>query len=158
MERKKQRYVKSIFDCLNKSREYEKQYLSPKNIIRTLESETNDFEKIEELTNYLRNSVSKPKMNIDKIITELESYIEAGNNSNTINKLFYCSKLFIDCIDLLELSQSEYIEKIFDTHTRFIGKKLVSLQIFCKSMICGRWKKISPRREKSRGRGDRNGK
>ena len=126
MERKKQRYIKSIFDCLNKSREYEKQYLSPKNIISTLESETNDFAKIEELTNYLRNSVSKPKMNIDKIITELESYIEAGNNSNTINKLFYCSKLFIDCIDLLELSQSEYIEKIFELIEKILNIKQIS--------------------------------
>ena len=126
MERNKERCIKSIFDCLNKSREFKKQILSPKNIIRTLESETNDFEKIDQLTSYLRNSVSKPNKNVEKIITELESYLETGNNSNNANKLFFCSKIFIDCIDLLGISQSEYVEKIFDLIEKIINIKQIS--------------------------------
>ena len=114
MEIKKERSIKSIYDCLIKSREYEKKILSPKNIINSLESTNNDFSKIEEYINYLRNEVSKPKKDIKKIITDLESYLEMGNNSNNINKLFFCSKIFIDCVDLLQLSRSEYNLKILE--------------------------------------------
>ena len=110
MERKKERCNKSIFECLYKSREFEKQILSPKNMINSLEMENNDFSKIELYINYLRNSVSKPNKNISKIITDLESYLETGNNSNEMNKYFFCSKIFIDCVDLLEFSQPEYVD------------------------------------------------
>ena len=64
MERKRERCIKSIFECLYKSREFEKQILSPKNIINTIESSNNDFSKIEEYIAYLRNIVSKPHKNI----------------------------------------------------------------------------------------------
>ena len=126
MERKKERCIKSIFDCLNKSREFEKQILSPKNIINNLELPNNDFINIEEYINYLRNSVSKPKTNINKIITQLESYLEAGNNSNNINKLFYCSKIFIDCVDLLKFSHSDYRTIIFDLLEKILNIKHIS--------------------------------
>ena len=126
MERKKERCIKSIFDCLNKSREFEKQILSPKNIINNLELPNNDFINIEEYINYLRNSVSKPKTNINKIITQLESYLEAGNNSNNINKLFFFSKMFIDCVDLLEFSCPEYLEKIFELLEKILNIKQIS--------------------------------
>ena len=126
MERKKDRCIKSIFNCLNKSRELEKQILSPKNIINTLETTNNDFQKIEEYISYLRNSVSKPNRNINKIISELELYLETGNNSNNINKAFYCSKMFIDCVDLLELSLPQYIEKIFELLEKIVNIKQIS--------------------------------
>ena len=126
MERKKERSIKSIYDCLIKSREYEKRILSPKNIINSLESTNNDFSKIEEYINYLRNEVSKPKKNIKKIITDLESYLETGNNSNNINKLFFCSKIFIDCVDLLQLSRSEYILKILELLEKILNIKHVA--------------------------------
>ena len=126
MERKKERCMKSIFDCLNKSREFEKQILSPKNIINNLELSNNDFANIELYINYLRNSVSKPEKNINKIITQLESYLESGNNSNTINKLFFCSKMFIDCVDLLEFSLDEYLEEIFDLLEKIINIKQIT--------------------------------
>ena len=57
MERKKERCIKSIFNCLNKSREFEKQILSPKNVISSLDSENNEYDKIEELIYYLRNEI-----------------------------------------------------------------------------------------------------
>jgi hypothetical protein len=126
MERKKERSIKSIYDCIIKSREYEKRILSPKNIINSLESTNNDFSKIEEYINYLRNEVSKPKKNIKKIITDLESYLETGNNSNNINKLFFCSKIFIDCVDLLQLSRSEYILKILELLEKILNIKHVA--------------------------------
>ena len=127
MERKKERRIKSIFNCLNKSREIQKQIISPKNIIRVLDSENNEFEKIEELIDYLRNSVSKPKTyNITNAISELELYLETGNNSNNINKLFYSSKLFLDCVDLLELSHPDYIEKIFELIEKILNIKQIS--------------------------------
>ena len=126
MERKKERCNKSIFESLYKSREFEKQILSPKNIINILEYSNNDFSKIEEYINYLRNNVSKPKKNINKIISELQSYLETGNNSNNINKLFYCSKIFIDCVDLLELANSEYIEKILELLEKILNVKQIS--------------------------------
>ncbi len=126
MERKRERSIKSIYDCLIKSREYEKKMLSPKNIINTLESNNNDFSKIEEYINYLRNEVSKPKKNIKKIITELESYLEIGNNSNDMNKLFFCSKIFIDCVDLLQLSRSEYIVKILELLEKILNIKHIA--------------------------------
>ena len=126
MERKKERCNKSIFECLYKSREFEKQILSPKNMINTIESNNNDFSKIEEYIDYLRSSVSKPKKNINKIIKELELYIETGNNSNNVNIFFYCSKMFIECIDLLELSQPEYIEKIFELLEKILNIKQIS--------------------------------
>ena len=126
MERKKERCNKSIFECLYKSREFEKQILSPKNIINTLESSNNDFSKIDEYISFLRNNVSKPKKNINKILSELQSYLETGNNSNDINKLFYCSKIFIDCVDLLELANPEYIEKIFELLEKILNIKQIS--------------------------------
>ena len=126
MERKRERCNKSIFECLYKSREFEKQILSPKNMINTIESNNNDFSKIEEYIGYLRSLVSKPKKNINKIIKELELYIETGNNSNNVNMFFYCSKMFIDCIDLLELSQPEYIEKIFELLEKILNIKQIS--------------------------------
>lgn len=126
MERKRERTIKSIYDSLIKSREFEKQILSPKNIINTLESNNNDFSKIDEYINYLRNSVAKPKKNIKKIISELELYLEAGNNSNNIYKLFYCSKIFIDCVDLLQLSRSEYIQKIFELLEKILNIKQIA--------------------------------
>ena len=126
MERKRERSIKSIYDCLIKSREYEKKMLSPKNIINTLESNNNDFSKIEEYINFLRNEVSKPKKNIKKIITELESYLEIGNNSNDMNKLFFCSKIFIDCVDLLQLSRSEYIVKILELLEKILNIKHIA--------------------------------
>ena len=126
MERKKERSIKSIYDCLIKSREYEKRILSPKNIINSLESTNNDFSKIEEYINYLRNEVSKPKKDIKKIITDLESYLEMGNNSNNINKLFFCSKIFIDCVDLLQLSRSEYNLKILELMEKILNIKHIA--------------------------------
>ena len=126
MERKRERCNKSIFECLYKSREFEKQILSPKNIFNTIESNNNDFSKVEEYIGYLRSLVSKPKKNIDKIIKELELYIETGNNSNKVNISFYCSKMFIECIDLLELSQPEYIEKIFELLEKILNIKQIS--------------------------------
>ena len=130
MERKKDRCIKSIFNCLNKSRELEKQILSPKNIITTLESTNNDFEKIEEYISYLRNSVSKPNKKLNKIISELESYLETGNNSNNINKAFYCSKIFIDCVDLLALALPEYIEKLFELLEKILNIKQISKYLY----------------------------
>ena len=126
MERKREGAIKSIYDSLMKSREFEKQILSPKNIINTFESNNNDFSKIDEYINYLRNSVSKPKKNIKKIISELELYLETGNNSNNINKLFYCSKIFIDCVDLLQLSRSEYIQIIFELLEKILNIKQIA--------------------------------
>ena len=70
MERKRERCNKSIFECLYKSREFEKQILSPKNIIHTIEPNNNDFSKVEEYIGYLRSLVSKPKKDINKIIKE----------------------------------------------------------------------------------------
>ena len=66
------------------------------------------------------------KKNINKIISELQSYLETGNNSNNINKLFYCSKIFIDCVDLLELANSEYIEKILELLEKILNVKQIS--------------------------------
>ena len=126
MERKKERCNKSIFECLYKSREFEKQILSPKNMINTLEMENNDFSKIDIYINYLRNSVSKPNKNISKIINELESYLETGNNSNEMNKYFFCSKMFIDCVDLLEFTQPEYVRKIFELLEKILNIKQIS--------------------------------
>ena len=127
MERKKERCIKSIFNCLNKSREFEKQILSPKNVISSLDSENNEYDKIEELIYYLRNAISKPKsQNVTKTISELESYLEEGNNSTNTNKLFYCSKIFLDCIDLLELSHPDYIEKLFELIEKILNIKQIS--------------------------------
>ena len=57
MERIVDRNIKSIFNYLNKSRELEKQLLSPKNIIKSTEPVDKDFNKIEEYINYLRSSI-----------------------------------------------------------------------------------------------------
>ena len=126
MERKKERSIKSIFHCLNKSREFERQILSPINITKSIESTSKDFSKIEEYINYLRNVISKPNKNIDKIVSELILYFEEGNNSNTIYKSFYSSKIFLDCIDLLELSHPNYLPKIFDLMNKIINIKQIS--------------------------------
>ena len=126
MERKKERFIYSIFYCLKKSREFEKQILSPKNIIKSIEPIDKDFLKIEEYINYLRNSISKPKKNIDKIVSELESCLEEGNNSKRIYKSFYSSKIFLDCIDLLELSDPDYHEILFGLITKIINIKQIS--------------------------------
>ena len=91
MERKKDRSISSIFICLNKSREFERKMLTPKNIIKSIEPADKDFLKIEEYINYLRNVVSKPNQNIEKIISELELCLGEGNNSNKIYKSFYSS-------------------------------------------------------------------
>ena len=88
--------------------------LSPQNIIKSIEPIDKDFTKIEEYINYLRNAVSKPNKNIDKLIAELELYLGEGNNSNKIYKSFYSSKIFLDCLDLLELSHPEHLLKIFE--------------------------------------------
>ena len=93
MERIVDRNTKSIFHCLNKSRELEKQLLSPKNIIKSIEPVDKDFNKIEEYINYLRYSISKPNKSINKIISELELYLGQGNNSNKIYKSFTEGKL-----------------------------------------------------------------
>ena len=114
MERIVDRNIKSIFNYLNKSRELEKQLLSPKNIIKSIEPVDKDFNKIEEYINYLRSSISKPNKNINKIISELELYLGKGNNSNKIYKSFYSSKIFIDCVDLLDLSHPDNLAKIFE--------------------------------------------
>ena len=126
MERKKERSIKSIFHCLNKSREFERQILSPINITKSIESTSKDFSKIEEYINYLRNAISKPNKIIDKIVSELILYFEEGNNSNTIYKPFYSSKIFLDCIDLLELSHPNYLPKIFDLMNKIINIKQIS--------------------------------
>ena len=126
MERKQERSIKSIFHCLNKSREFERQILSPINITKSIESTSKDFSKIEEYINYLRNAISKPNKNIDKIVSELILYFEEGNNSNTIYKSFYSSKIFLDCIDLLELSHPNYLPKIFDLMNKIINIKQIS--------------------------------
>lgn len=126
MESKEDRRILSIFNCLNKSRELERQILSPKNIIKSIEPSDKDFDKIEELINYLRNSVSKPNKNINKVILELELCLEEGNNSKKIYKSFFSSKIFIDCIDLLELSRPEYHLKIFELLNKIINFKIIT--------------------------------
>ena len=125
MERIVDRNTKSIFNCLNKSRELEKQLLSPKNIIKSMEPIDKDFKKIEEYINYLRNSISKPNKNINKIISELELYLGQGNNSNKIYKSFYSSKIFIDCVELLELSHPDHLSKIFELLNKIISIKQI---------------------------------
>ena len=126
MESKEDRRILSIFNCLNKSRELERQILSPKNIIKSIEPSDKDFDKIEELINYLRNSVSKPNKNINKVILELELCLEEGNNSKKIYKSFFSSKIFIDCLDLLELSRPEYHLKIFELLNKIINFKIIT--------------------------------
>ena len=126
MERIRDRSISSIFNCLTKSRELERQMLSPKNIIKSMEPVDKDFNKIEEYINYLRNAVSKPNQNIGKILSELKFYLEEGNNSNKIYKSFYSSKLFIDYIDLLELSHPNNILKIFELLHKIINIKQIS--------------------------------
>ena len=125
MERIVDRNIKSIFNYLNKSRELEKQLLSPKNIIKSTESVDKDFNKIEEYINYLRSSISKPNKNINKIISELELYLGKGNNSNKIYKSFYSSKIFIDCVDLLDLSHPDNLAKIFELLNKIINIKQI---------------------------------
>ena len=125
MERIVDRNTKSIFHCLNKSRELEKQLLSPKNIIKSIEPVDKDFNKIEEYINYLRYSISKPNKSINKIISELELYLGQGNNSNKIYKSFYSSKIFIDCVDLLELSHPDHLSKIFELLNKIISIKQI---------------------------------
>ena len=67
MESKEDRRILSIFNCLNKSRELERQILSPKNIIKSIEPSDKDFDKIEELINYLRKQGKiKIKINVKK--------------------------------------------------------------------------------------------
>ena len=126
MERKRDRCISSIFICLNKSREFEKKMLTPKNIIKSIEPVDKDFLKIEEYINYLRNVVSKPNQNIEKIFSELELYLGEGNNSNKIYKSFYSSKIFIDCVDLLELSHPDYLSKIFQLLIKIANIKHIS--------------------------------
>ena len=125
MERIVDRNIKSIFNYLNKSRELEKQLLSPKNIIKSTEPVDKDFNKIEEYINYLRSSISKPNKNINKIISELELYLGKGNNSNKIYKSFYSSKIFIDCVDLLDLSHPDNLAKIFELLNKIINIKQI---------------------------------
>ena len=125
MERIVDRNTKSIFNYLNKSRELEKQLLSPKNIIKSIEPMDKDFNKIEEYINYLRSSISKPNQNINKIISELEFYLGQGNNSNKIYKSFYSSKIFIDCVDLLDLSHPDHLGKIFGLLNKIINIKQI---------------------------------
>ena len=125
MERIVDRNTKSIFNYLNKSRELEKQLLSPKNIIKSIEPVDKDFNKIEEYINYLRSSISKPNQNINKIISELEFYLGQGNNSNKIYKSFYSSKIFIDCVDLLDLSHPDHLGKIFGLLNKIINIKQI---------------------------------
>ena len=86
MERKRERSINSIFICLKKSKEFEKQILSPKNIINNIDTKNIELFKIEEYINYLRNSISKPDKNINKILSELTSFLEEGNNSKNIYK------------------------------------------------------------------------
>ena len=125
MERIVDRNIKSIFNYLNKSRELEKQLLSPKNIIKSIEPMDKDFNKIEEYINYLRSTISKPNQNINKIISELEFYLGQGNNSNKIYKSFYSSKIFIDCVDLLDLSHPDHLGKIFGLLNKIINIKQI---------------------------------
>jgi Trpc4-associated protein len=126
MERKRERSINSIFICLKKSKEFEKQILSPKNIINNIDTKNIELFKIEEYINYLRNSISKPDKNINKILSELTSFLEEGNNSNNIYKSFYSSKIFIDCFDLLQLSHPDYIEKIFELLKKIVKIKHIS--------------------------------
>jgi hypothetical protein len=49
-----------------------------------------------------------------------------GNNSNNINKLFFCSKIFIDCVDLLQLSRSEYNLKILELMEKILNIKHIA--------------------------------
>ena len=126
MERIRERTISSIFMCLKKSREFERKMLSPQNIIKSIEPIDKDFTKIEEYINYLRNAVSKPNKNIDKLIAELELYLGEGNNSNKIYKSFYSSKLFIDYVELLELSHPDYLLKIFELLNKILNIKQIS--------------------------------
>ena len=126
MERKKERSVSSIFICLKKSREFERKMLSPQNIIKSIEPIDKEFTKIEEYINYLRNSVSKPNQNIENLISELILYLGEGNNSNKIYKSFYSSKIFLDCLDLLELSHPDHLLKIFELLNKIANIKQIS--------------------------------
>ena len=126
MERIRERSISSIFMCLKKSREFERKMLSPQNIIKSIEPIDKDFTKIEEYINYLRNAVSKPNKNIDKLIAELELYLGEGNNSNKIYKSIYSSKIFLDCLDLLDLSHPEHLLKIFGLLNKIVNIKQIS--------------------------------
>lgn len=125
MERRVERSNKSIFECLQRARSLENNILSQKNIISSIESTNIDFSKVQEYVKYLRNAVLKPNKDIKRIISALEFYLETGNNSNNINISFYCSKIFIDCIELLEISRPEYFEKIFELLEKILNIKQI---------------------------------
>ena len=116
----------SLFNYIRDSKKLPFEDISSKKISYEIQKNNSDFKNIIEKITLIQNSVIKSRQDISLYISELEFLLATGNNDKNITKSFYSSKVFLDIIDILNISLPEYHEKLLTFIEKILSDKLVS--------------------------------
>ena len=116
----------SLFNYIRDSKKLPYEDISSKKITYELQKTNSDYKNIIEKITLIQNSVIKRGQNISLYISKLNFLLASGNNDKNISKSFYSSKVFLDIIDILNISLPEYHEKLLTFIEKILSDKLVS--------------------------------
>jgi hypothetical protein len=116
----------SLFNYIRDSKKLPYEDISSKKITYELQKTNSDYKNIIEKITLIQNSVIKRGEDISFYISQLEFLLASGNNDKNISKSFYSSKVFLDIIDILNISLPEYHEKLLTFIEKILSDKLVS--------------------------------
>ena len=116
----------SLFHYIRDSKKLPYENISSKKITYEIQKNNSDYLNVIEKITLIQNSVIKKGQDISSYISELEFLLASGNNDKNISRSFYTSKVFLDIIDIFNISLPEYHEKLFDFIEKILSDKLVS--------------------------------
>ena len=116
----------SLFHYIRDSKKLPYENMSSKKITYEIQKNNADYLNVIEKITLIQNSVIKKGQDISSYISELEFLLASGNNDKNISRSFYTSKVFLDIIDIFNISLPEYHGKLFDFIEKILSDKLVS--------------------------------
>ena len=116
----------SLFHYIRDSKKLPYDNISSKKITYEIQKNNSDYLNIIEKITLIQNSVIKKGQDISSYISELEFLLASGNNDKNISRTFYSSKIFLDIIDIFNISLPDYHEKLFIFLEKILSDKLVS--------------------------------
>ena len=127
MEKNFDEYSKlSMFNYIKNSKYYSNEFLSAKNIQNSIQKNNLEYNKILYDLNQLTYLVTQPEKNIKNYIEELEFLLDSGSNDKNLRIAFYSSKIFLDVINLLNITLPEYEQNLLIFIEKLLSNKLLS--------------------------------
>ena len=116
----------SMFNYIKNSKYYSNSFLSAKNIQNSIQKNNTEYNKILYDINQLSYLVTQRGNDIKKYIDELEFLLDSGSNDKNLRIAFYSSKIFLDVINLLNITLPEYEHKLLIFIEKLLSNKLLS--------------------------------